>query len=94
LAYGYDPPARRDRHGPGFRGYFATAEEIAPLHESIGFETITVAGVEPAIGADDAAYNGLEEPMRGAWLELLYGISTEPSIVAASRHILYVGRKP
>ena len=33
----------------GFRGYFAEASEIAPLHEAIGFETVTVAGVEPSI---------------------------------------------
>ncbi len=46
--------------GSGFRGYFAQISEIAPLHESCGFETLTIAGVEPAISADDESYNKLE----------------------------------
>jgi S-adenosylmethionine-dependent methyltransferase len=77
----------------GFRGYAALVSEIAPLHEAIGFETITVGGVEPTIAADDESYNKLEGRQRQQWLDLLYTISAEPSIVGASRHILYVGKK-
>jgi hypothetical protein len=77
----------------GFRGYFAQASEIAPLHEAIGFETITVAGVEPAISADDESYNRLQGKQRQLWLDLLNEISAERSILGASRHLLYVGRK-
>ncbi|MHB1317832.1 MAG: class I SAM-dependent methyltransferase [Anaerolineae bacterium] len=77
-----------------FRGYFATVEEIAPLHEKQGFRTLTVAAVEPAISADDETYNRLEGVQRRLWLELLDRISTEPSIVGASRHLLYIGRRP
>lgn len=77
----------------GFRGYFATVDEIAPVHENAGFETITIAGIEPAISGDDDSYNNLEGENRDLWLDLLYEISEEQSIVAASRHILYVGRK-
>ena len=77
----------------GFRGYFATVPEIAPLHEAIGFETLTVAGVEPAISADDESYNKLRGRQRRLWLDLLYELSTEASIIGASRHLLYVGRK-
>lgn len=76
-----------------FRGYFALASEIAPLHEEVGFQTITLAGVEPAISADDASYNKLVGVQRELWLELLEQISTEPSIIGASRHLLYVGKK-
>ena len=87
---GRDP----DHHPKGgFRGYFTTVQEIAPLHEEIGFETLVVAGVEPAISADDPSYNRLEGSSRRAWLDLLYEISREPTIVGASRHLLYVGRK-
>jgi SAM-dependent methyltransferase len=32
----------------GFRGYAARVSELAPLHEAIGFETLIVAGIEPA----------------------------------------------
>jgi SAM-dependent methyltransferase len=77
----------------GFRGYFAQASEIAPLHEAIGFETLTVAGVEPAISADDESYNKLQGKQRQLWLDLLVEISTEKSIIGASRHLLYIGKK-
>jgi SAM-dependent methyltransferase len=77
----------------GFRGYFARVSEIAPLHEAIGFETLTVAGVEPAISADDESYNRLEGKQRQLWLDLLYEMSTEMSIIGASRHLLYIGKK-
>lgn len=77
----------------GFRGYFVQISEIAPLHEAIGFETLTVAGIEPAISADDESYNKLQGKQRQLWLDLLYEISTESSILGASRHLLYVGKK-
>jgi S-adenosylmethionine-dependent methyltransferase len=77
-----------------FRGYFARLDEIAPLHEAAGFETLVVAGVEPAISADDDSYNRLEGVQRALWLDLLFEVSTEESIAGASRHLLYVGRKP
>lgn len=86
----------RDPHHPpngGFRGYFAQISEIPPLHESIGFETLTVAAVEPGISADDESYNKLQGKQRQLWLDLLYKVSTEQSILGASRHLLYIGRK-
>jgi hypothetical protein len=79
--------------GSGFRGFFANISEIAPLHEALGFETLTVAALEPAISADDESYNRLEHGQRQQWLDLLHEISTKPSILGASRHILYIGRK-
>jgi S-adenosylmethionine-dependent methyltransferase len=77
----------------GFRGYFAQPSEIAPLHEEIGFDTLVLAGVEPAISADDESYNRLQGKQRGQWLDLLHTISTERSILGASRHLLYIGQK-
>ncbi len=77
----------------GFRGYFALFSEIAPLHEAIGFDTIAVAGVEPVISADDESYNKLQGKQRKLWLDLFYKLSTEKSILGASRHLLYIGKK-
>lgn len=77
----------------GFRGYFAQISEIAPLHEAIGFETLTVVGVEPAISADDESYNKLQGKQRQLWLDLFYEMSAERSIIGASRHLLYIGNK-
>lgn len=78
----------------GFRGYFATISEIAPLHERIGFTTLVVAGVEPGISADDESYNKIDGKQRQLWLELFYEVSTEETIIGASRHLLYIGQKP
>ena len=77
----------------GFRGYSAKVSEIAPLREAIGFETITVVGVEPSISADDESYNKLQRKQRQLWLDLLKEIGVERSIIGASRHLLYIGRK-
>jgi hypothetical protein len=77
----------------GFRGYFAEVSEIAPLHEAIGFETLTVLGIKPTISADDESYNRLEGIHRELWLDLLYEISAERAILGASRHLLYIDNK-
>jgi hypothetical protein len=52
-----------------------------------------VAGVEPVIAADDDSYNKLQGTQRQLWLDLLFELSVEKSILWASRHLLYVGRK-
>jgi S-adenosylmethionine-dependent methyltransferase len=77
----------------GFRGYFARISEIAPLHEAIGFETVALVGVDPAISADDESYNKLQGTQRQRWLDLFYAVSAERSILGASRHLLYIGKK-
>ena len=91
LDFGKDPD---DMPVKGFRGHYTTLSEIAPLHEEVGFKTLVVAGVEPAVSADDESYNKLEGTRRKLWLDLLYELSTEESIIAASRHLLYIGVKP
>jgi SAM-dependent methyltransferase len=93
LEHGCDPEWHRCRKD-SFRGYYAKADEIAPIHEQAGFRTLVVAGAEPAISADDASYNCLEGERRQLWLDLLFKLSTEPSIMASSRHMLYIGEKP
>jgi SAM-dependent methyltransferase len=77
----------------GFRGYFSRPSEIVPLHEGLGLQTVALAGIEPGISADDESYNTLDGEPRRLWLDLFFQISEDASIVGASRHILYVGRK-
>ncbi len=91
VRYGHRP---LDAPKGGFRGYFVRYQDVAPMHEGAGFQTLKIAGVEPAISADDESYNALEGKQRELWLDLLFEVSAEPSIVASSRHILYIGRKP
>ncbi|MFC1900447.1 class I SAM-dependent methyltransferase [Chloroflexota bacterium] len=93
LDEGKDLPAGPPE-GIGFRAYFTTIPEITPLHEEIGFETLVLASSEPCISADDESYNRLEGKRKKMWMDLLYELSTEESIIAASRHLLYIGRKP
>lgn len=82
-----------DQPRGGFRGYFARVSEIRPLHEALGIQTIALAGVEPAISADDEGYNQLPAPQRDLWLNLLEEVSSDETTIGASRHLLYVGRK-
>ena len=59
----------------------------------MGLETVPLAGIEPAISADDESYNRLTGAPRELWLDLLYDVSADATTVGASRHLLYVGRK-
>jgi hypothetical protein len=60
----------------------------------VGFENLDLVGVEPAISADDESFNRLEGRQRERWLDLMEKVCGEASILAASRHLLYVGKKP
>jgi SAM-dependent methyltransferase len=82
-----------DQPRGGFRGYFARVPEIRELHEALGIQTLVLAGVEPAISADDESYNNLQPPQRDLWLDLLLEVSSDETTLGASRHLLYVGRK-
>jgi S-adenosylmethionine-dependent methyltransferase len=77
----------------GFRGYLTNVREIKPLHEKAGFQTLVLAGIEPANTVADDAYNALKGERRKKWLDLLFTISTEPSVIGASDHLLYIGVK-
>lgn len=86
----------RDSDNPSpeisFRAYFATVSEAKALHQKAGFKTLALAGIEPAGGADEI-YNSLQGTRRQLWLDLLFSISTEKSIIGASNHLLYIGVK-
>ena len=82
-----------DKYLSGFIGYYARTKEMISLHENQGFETITLAGVEPCISADDDSYNSLTGERRNLWLDILYEVSRDPAILESSRHVLYIGRK-
>lgn len=91
LEKGADPA---NYHKGGFRGYFAATDEVISTHEAQGFETILLAGVEPSISAEDESYNCLEGNQRQLWQDLLFELSRDPRLLASSRHLLYIGRRP
>jgi S-adenosylmethionine-dependent methyltransferase len=91
LQTGHDPEGRDEGR---FHGYYVSIDEIIPLHEEAGLETIVVVGVEPAISAHDESYNNLQGTRRQLWLDLLWNLSREPLLLANSRHLLYIGKRP
>ena len=90
MQHGHRP---HDAPRGGFRGYFVRTDEIAPMHEAAGFRTVRIAGVEPIVSAHDETYNALTGTRRDLWLDLLFKVSGEPSMVASSIHLLYIGRR-
>ena len=78
----------------GFRGYFSTAEEIAPLHEECGIRTLVLATSDPGAAVLDSTFREMPENQQRLWIDLFYRISAEPSYVASSSHLLYVGKRP
>jgi SAM-dependent methyltransferase len=86
----------RDSDNPSpeisFRAYFAKVSEVNALHKNAGFKKLVLVGIEPA-GVADEIYNSLQGTRRQLWLDLLFSISTEKSIIGASNHLLYIGVK-
>lgn len=90
LKAGFDSKTNRTGN---FRGYFVNVEEVAPEIESVGFKTKSLGALEPAIGPADEYFNKLQGEERTKWVDLLYSLSTDPTWLGASRHLVYVGHK-
>ena len=76
-----------------FRGYFTTIDELKPLHEELGIETIAIAASDPASIAIDRTFRTLPKNQQMLWLDVLFECSAEPSFRGAWPHLLYIGRK-
>jgi len=74
--------------------YFAHPDEVIPLGESAGFETILRMGCEGIVAGHETYANSLEGEDFETWADLNYRISKDPAAIGASDHILYIGRKP
>lgn len=73
--------------------YFAHPNEIKPLIESEGFDTLDLIACEGIISMIEGKINELTGEAFEAWVELNYKLGRDPSILGAAEHILYVGRK-
>jgi 2-polyprenyl-3-methyl-5-hydroxy-6-metoxy-1,4-benzoquinol methylase len=80
--------------GQGFTdAYFAHPDEVLPLCESAGFTTLRLMGCEGVVAGREEYINSLTGAAWDFWLDLNYRFSQEPSLLGASDHLLYIGRK-
>ncbi|MHC4591849.1 MAG: class I SAM-dependent methyltransferase [Planctomycetota bacterium] len=84
-----------DSHEEGnFPGYFAHPDEICPLMEQGGFETLDLVGCEGAISRLEELTSELAGEAWETWVDINYRLGHEPTLHGAADHLLYVGRKP
>lgn len=74
--------------------YFARPEEIVPLMEAGGFQTLGLQGCEGIIAGHEEAVNALEGEAWAAWVALNYRLGQEPALYGAADHLLYIGARP
>lgn len=73
--------------------YFAHPDEVIPLGEAAGFETLRRMGCQGVAAGHEEYLNSLQGDDFEYWAELNYRISQDPAAIGASDHILYIGRK-
>jgi len=73
--------------------YFAHPDEVIPLGEAAGFETLLRMGCEGMVGGHETYVNSLEGKDFELWTDLNYRLGKDPAAIGASEHILYIGRK-
>lgn len=75
--------------------WFCTPLELARLAEDHGYETLEIAACEGLSSHHREATERLRRNERAwqVWWDILLETSNEPSLVGASEHMLYIGRK-
>lgn len=81
-------------HGTVFApAYFAHPNEVAPLMESMDFQTLNLIGCEGIVACIEERINTLTGDEWEYWVDLNYRLGQDPSLHGASYHLLYVGRQ-
>ena len=102
FSYVLDDPAYGEKllstgihdNGIGFTdAYFAHPDEVIPLGESAGFTTLRLMGCEGILAGHEEYVNSLTGADHAIWLDFNYRMALEPSLLGASDHLLYIGRK-
>jgi SAM-dependent methyltransferase len=73
--------------------YLARPDEIIPLMESAGFETLTMIGCEGVVAGHEERINALSGPAWERWVDLNYRLGKDPALRGAADHLLYVGKR-
>jgi S-adenosylmethionine-dependent methyltransferase len=80
-------------NGIGFTdAYFAHPDEVIPLGESAGFNTLRLMGCEGILAGQEDYVNSLTGTDHDFWLDINYRMAQEPCLLGASDHLLYIGR--
>jgi ubiquinone/menaquinone biosynthesis C-methylase UbiE len=75
------------------KAYFTHPDDIVPLMEGCGLETLMLIGCEGIVAGHEDSVNEMEGEAWERWVELNYRLGQEPSLYGASDHLLYVGEK-
>lgn len=71
----------------------AHPDEIRPLRIEGGFETLDLLAAEALVCRNEKGVNEAPEELHEQWLDLLYRLAREASILAAGGHLLCVGER-
>ena len=74
--------------------YFSHPDDIQPFMAEAGFRMELLQGCEGLIAGHEDLVNSIDGELWADWVELNYRVGREPSMLGASDHLLYVGRKP
>jgi S-adenosylmethionine-dependent methyltransferase len=92
LTTGVLPP--RGESDTEFVAHFAHPTEVVPLCQRVGFEVVTVLGVEGLVSMIEDGVNALSGEAWETWVDLNYRIAADPSIHGCVEHLLAVAVKP
>lgn len=74
--------------------YFSRPEELPELMTAKGFQCLRYMAADGITTLVEPAINQLSPPHFDAWARLCWELSTEPSLLGACEHLLYIGKKP
>jgi S-adenosylmethionine-dependent methyltransferase len=79
----------------GFLGtcYCAKPDEIQPFVEDAGWDTVAMIGCEGVVAEVEERINELDPVRFADWVALNYRLGQQRDLLAASAHILHIGRK-
>ena len=82
--------------GDGFLSscYCADPTEIRPFMDGLGIDTVNLIGCEGVVAEVEERLNELPENDFARWVDLNYRLGRRAELLAASAHILHVGRIP
>ncbi|HYF77290.1 MAG TPA: methyltransferase domain-containing protein [Symbiobacteriaceae bacterium] len=74
--------------------YFIHPNDVRPLMEGNGFDSIDLMGVEALVDHIEEQVNQLTGDAWDAWVEINYRAGKDPCLHGGSSHLLWVGRRP